>query len=353
MTKRGGWWFAAPVLLLCAAPATGCGDDDSGEPDDGGNDAADVEAESGADADADVGSDADADADADAGADADADTDADDDGGDDAGCEPPPAPPVVPLRGQVRVTARDLGTSSSIDGSAVFATPAALVWHEEVMREGDCRLLHYDSTGCTEPCWDGVCRGGVCEPFPTYQGAGTVTLTGLGSGTLTLADYGAGTYYGYLPDTSLVAGAAVGVQATGGEFPAFSIDGVQPALLEATLTTADELDLVNGVDNVVRWTAADYCGSRIRLQLKTPTAAHGLPPVWMIECDVPDTGSLTIPRALVEAFPETERREICVLIDCPPSVMTRYTRAVGGAAGAEAELVVESNLTFYLVHPAP
>ncbi|NMC69453.1 MAG: hypothetical protein GYA57_05205 [Myxococcales bacterium] len=337
-------WIATLALLLAVA-AGGCGDDDATAADDGG-DAGEAETESGADGD--VAPDGDAGEDADVGGD-----DGGDAGEDDGGCPPPPAPPVVPLRGQVRVTARDSPAMPAIDASAQFASPAALVWHEEVMREGACRLLHYDASGCTEGCWDGVCRDGVCEPFPTYQTAGTVTLTGIGPGTVTLEDYGYGTYYGFVSGVELVAGAAVEVRATGGEFPAFSIAGVQPPPVEMSLTTVDELHLANGRDNVVTWTPADPCGSRVRLQLKTPTAAHGLPPVWMIECDAPDTGSLTIPRAIVEAFPETERREICVMVDCPPSVLARYTRVAGGAAGAEVELVVESTRTFYLVHPAP
>ncbi|MBN1771307.1 MAG: hypothetical protein JXB32_08610 [Deltaproteobacteria bacterium] len=350
-----GLWkrMLLPVAISVLVLPAGCSDDDSSATDDGGGDVADVEAESGADGDAEA--DGDPDEGADTGADADGDTDADaeDDGDADAGCEPPPAPPLVPPRGQVRLTAQGEGPGVRVDGTAQFADPAALVWHTEVRREGDCRLLHYGASSCTEPCWDGVCRGGVCEPFPDYQTAGTVTLTGLGAGPATLEDMGYGVYYVWLPGFTVVGGAAVGVQATGGEFPAFSIDGRQPSPLEATFTTVDELHLANGVDTVVTWTPADFCGSRIRLQLKTTTVSHGLPPTWMIECDVPDTGTLTIPRALVEAFPATYRWEVCAGVDCPMSVLARYTRATGGAAGAEAELVVESVRMFYILHPAP
>ena len=280
------------------------------------------------------GGDGDGDSDADADADSDADADGD--------CDPPDAPPDAPARGSVRVSFPTTGDGSAL---AQFSSDDVPPFHQETMREGDCRLLEYHGEQC-QNCWE-LCVQGECRPFPQYVGAGTLTVTGLGS-DVRIQDAG-GYYYAVLAGRALDPGATAGVSASGGAYPAFEIATTQPSPIEADVPN-DEITLEDGTDEEVHWTAVDPCAARVRLTLKSRTAAHGLPPVAMIECDVPDTGSLTIPHAIIEAFPETSHEEICVLVDCPASSLTRYTRATTPAGDSNAELVVESLRTLYVIH---
>lgn len=158
-----------------------------------------------------------------------------------------------------------------------------------------------------------------------------------------------GYYYASLEGRSLDPGAEVRLEATGGEFPAFDLASRQPAVIDAEIE--DELLIEDGSDAVVECTPVDPCLARVRLTLRSTTARHGIPPSSIIECDVVDAGSLTIPQALIEAFPEAANQEICVLIDCPASSLTHYTRAAAAAGDTQAELVVESVRSFAVVHP--
>lgn len=60
-----------------------------------------------------------------------------------------------------------------------------------------------------------------------------------------------------------------------------------------------------------------------------------------------------IPRAMVEAFPATEHWEGCAGGDCPPSSALRYQRGTAPAGEGEVELLVGSEVLFYVVRPAP
>jgi hypothetical protein len=82
---------------------------------------------------------------------------------------------------------------------------------------------------------------------------------------------------------------------------------------------------------------------------------HGLPPNAVIECEGSDTGSVTIPARLIEAFPalvtaDTCSGIACVSIDCPPSTLARYRSGSAAAGSEQVELRIQSEVKFYLVH---
>ena len=146
-------------------------------------------------------------------------------------------------------------------------------------------------------------------------------------------------------------GDTITATAPGDVFPSFGLtaSGVAPIALELDGTGADELRLVDGDDVTLSWGAADP-DTRVRLWLPSPNNGHGLPSNFVIECEGPDTGSLVIPQAIVEAFPANPRAEICVGHDCPLSWFMRYSADTQTTTAGDIRLEVASSASFFLVH---
>ena len=62
---------------------------------------------------------------------------------------------------------------------------------------------------------------------------------------------------------------------------------------------------------------------------------------------------MTIPRAMIEAFPETYHWDACAGSDCPMSSALRYRSGAVEVGGGTLSLLVGSEVRFYVVHPAP
>jgi len=292
-----------------------------------------------------------ADAGADASADAAVPTDA---AASDAGADASTAP----LAGELQLVEAASPWSAGGQLLGVLSAGGFPVWQEETAREGDCRLLEQIPHFCEQYC-EGVCVAeNVCEPWPTYASAGALTVTGAKSGiSLTPGDYGfmgANVYYWSSdvanlfddgdPITATFAGAAV---------PGFSVSASGVAPLIVTSLVNDELALPNGQDVGVAWEAG-AADARVRLTLNANSSGgHGSPYEAIIECDTADTGSVTIPRALVEAFPETYRWDVCAGKDCPLSTAVRYRRGSTDIAGGRFELRVGSSVSFWIIHALP
>jgi hypothetical protein len=267
---------------------------------------------------------------------------------------------ITPLAGELQLVEVVDPWSPSSRLHGVLAPGGFPVWQEETARQGDCRLLAFIPHFCEEWC-DGVCVAeNVCEPWPTYASAGALTVTGAkASLAITPGDYGfmgANVYYWYGdtadlfddgdPITATFAGAGAAV-------PGFAVTSAGVAPLALTSLSNDELALPNGQDVVVTWEAG-AADTRVRLTLNANSAGgHGSPYEAIIECDTADDGSVTIPRALVEAFPETYRWEMCAGKDCPMSTAVRYRRGSTDIAGGRVELRVGASVSFWILHDLP
>lgn len=225
-----------------------------------------------------------------------------------------------------------------------------LHWHREIMTEGSCRLLEYVPAFCTSCA--GVCVDTeVCQPYPSFGSVGTLTVTGLSVPVTLEPDY----WLWYLHHEALPAdlyapGAAITATATGAGIPAFEVTTAGVPAIDSSDVVDDQITLVNDADAVFTWTPADP-GSRVRLSLNANNAGHGQPFEAILRCDVPDeTGRITVPVALIQAFPATYRWETCDGSDCPPSSLLRYRRASAPVPGGEVELVVGSDRVFWVVH---
>lgn len=275
----------------------------------------------------------------------------------DADPSAPDAGPDQPIfgssAGNITLTESRFSTNNNTYADIRVAfEPSRTTFHREDMRAGSCRLLRYEATFCNPQCnFDQLCSESGCVSFPTFQSAGTVTVSGLRQATT--ISWNGGYYYQdqSLPGDFFEDSATITASAPGADFPAFSVTAGGVQQVSATLSGSmnDELRLVDGSDLTLTWSGSEP-GARVRLTLLSPNDAHGLPSNHIIECDAPDTGSLTIPRALVEAFPAQQRLEICVAHDCPPSHLLRYRRGTASTASGEVELLVGSKQLFFLVH---
>lgn len=277
------------------------------------------------------------------------------DGGADA--SPLPDAGADPLfddpRGVVTIAELSLAGSTYGVATAELASAPAGAVYTTIMEAGACRLRAYEAGFCDPPCLDGLCTSDdECVPWATRQSGGTIAVTGAKVALSLVPDA-----YGYyqatpwdLPGDLFDDGAPIAVSAPGAAFPAFDLQAGGTAAIDPQLAgeLGDELQLADGADNAVTWSAAAP-GARVRLIVRSPTVAHGLPSTRLIECDAPDAGSIEIPQAIVEAFPAMPRSEICVGRDCPMSTILRYTRA----ADTDVVLRVGSRVDFFVSHGQP
>ncbi|MBL4634840.1 MAG: hypothetical protein JKY56_13290 [Kofleriaceae bacterium] len=77
-------------------------------------------------------------------------------------------------------------------------------------------------------------------------------------------------------------------------------------------------------------------GSRIRLELRSDNAAHGVIAPALLQCDLPDRGFVTVPRSLLTEF---FGAEYWGCENCMPSVITRYYRTVIAVDNTDLELM--------------
>jgi len=159
--------------------------------------------------------------------------------------------------------------------------------------EGPCVLLERPNPFCETPCPnDQQCAGeNQCVPFPVPQDLGTVTIAGLvvpvslepdGQKNYTKADF---------EGTPFTPGANLELTAEGGGLAGFSLQGEGVALLELPAKT---WPFHAGDPTTIQWTPGTGVGT-IRLNLNVDQ--HGVTPVTLV-CDVPDTGSYTVPGTL-------------------------------------------------------
>jgi hypothetical protein len=179
--------------------------------------------------------------------------------------------------------------------------PANVVW-TVTKTEGGCRLSVPSAPFCEVSCGADVCvADDKCQAYPAGHSVGAVTLKGIkladGGSDLALKEIAkayqppAGTMLAYPP---FAAGDDVTLHATGGDYAAFDLasKGVDPL----SLTSTDyELDVGKALQ--LTWDApADPKGAQIFV--KVDISHHG-GAKGKIECEVDDTGSLSISAAMI------------------------------------------------------
>ena len=270
-----------------------------------------------------------------------------------ADAAPRPDSSTAPVLGSVRLAETAMagpGGWQGVRATASLTTDGLPDWHTDVASEGACRLRRHQLGNCTG-C-EGLCLApDECRPYPTFLDGGELAFTGV-RGSVDLDYYeGAGYFLASQPPADVFdAGATVGVSAPGADFAAFTVEtpGVAPLVANLPVDAYGILALPEASDATFTWTAGSG-DDRVRLTLSSQTQGHGLPATAMIVCEGPDSGSLTVPGALLAQFPATRTAAICVGVDCPASVLGRVSR--GTSADGSVELLVESATEFWIDHP--
>lgn len=224
---------------------------------------------------------------------------------------PPGDPNVLVGAFQVLMTAAAEATdvSPAVTAQTSFVgrvqdgpTPELVQW-TQTAAEGPCRLLIPSVPFCGTPCGGSAAcvADDVCQPYPTSQDVGTLTVTGIGTGageaTFTVEAVASNYQRTGLPFPAFAEGDALRVETSGGAYAPFSLDahGIAPLAL-----TNAPMRLVTGEPATLTWTAAaDPAQSvvLVRLDISHHGGSNG-----KIECEAPDSGSLTLPGALVDAL---------------------------------------------------
>lgn len=227
-------------------------------------------------------------------------------------------------------------------------------FHRQTMAIGACTMREYIPSSCDPVCVDALCVDtNVCEPWGTFVEAGRMTITGLT--VPQVIDPAGGGYYppGQLPENLFADDATVAVQLAGDAIPALTVTAGGVPEIDPMIVS--KITLSNGVDHSIRWNPVPGGDHQVRVTINSNNAGHGAPYFAIIECNAADSaGEVTIPAAMIDAFPEAMASNICAGRDCPPSTIRRYRRGVAPVgADQEVELMVSSQFSFGVDHEVP
>jgi hypothetical protein len=198
--------------------------------------------------------------------------------------------------------------------------------------QGGCQLLVPKTPFCSPSCGaTGVCTAeNKCTLYPKAQDLGDVHLTGLGPTEVVMPSMAPG--YNYQPDVTLPnpscsEGAAVGVKTKD-----FTIEG--KCIAPFNLTT-DPVPVHSGQGISLAWTPPGVAGiSRAFIHLDI---AHHGGKKGEINCDVPDTGSFTVPEPLVTKL-------VSLGLAGFPTIVVGRKSSAAAATQSEVRLMVSSSI---------
>ena len=195
---------------------------------------------------------------------------------------------------------------------------------QELGAQSGCRLLQGKNLFCDPACGSSeTCgEGGACEPTPLGQNVGDVVVSGArtasGANEIPLEPTTSNFYTtrATLAEPPFALGAEVKVSASGSAFvPAFTLRGEGIAALDVP---DDAISVEAGTPLALRWNTPEVETSA-HVEIKVQFNLHGSTTAAYIACDVADSGSFSVPAALID---ELLGRE---LSGFPTVVLTRRT----------------------------
>jgi hypothetical protein len=191
------------------------------------------------------------------------------------------------------------------------AVNEAIVW-DLAQSLDDCDLLTPRAPFCDPQCdVSSTCvEDGMCLPNPTAHSVGTVTFTGLGSeagGPIVVSPTaGSNTY---MPSGAVTVlyppaaeGAAIQVSTEGGDYAPFTVTGtgIAPLTMLNQLNADQKVDMSPDQDLALQW-APPGAASDARIEIEIDISHHG-GARGLVRCFVDDTGSFSVPQALVSGL---------------------------------------------------
>jgi hypothetical protein len=229
---------------------------------------------------------------------------------------------------------------SKISGTVADGPSPALILWNPTMQEGDCRLLTPQFPFCSVSCGGAAAcvADEVCLAYPNLYDIGIVTVTGVhpseGVPDVTM-EPASGAYQTLdpLPFPPFQENEEIVLEAAGGDIPGFTITsrGIAPLVMSGdtpALARDQALDL--------EWTAPGIAGAST-IHVKLDISHHG-GFRGKIECDVVDTGSLSIPASLINPLLDLG------VAGFPSVVVTRHAVGSTTIAAGRVELEVLSSL---------
>lgn len=175
-------------------------------------------------------------------------------------------------------------------------TPSQI--EDTIVTDGACAIVKAPTLSCAPACAVGMtCNAaGTCVPTPVAQDVGTVTIAGL-KAAVSMAPRAPTYFYNYTgtlphPGFDPEAGLRVDVPSAGGTAVSLLGWGIDPLA-----GVPDEITLERGQPLALTWTAPAHTGPA-RFEISLNINGHGLVGEHL-ECVVDDTGSFTIPEALI------------------------------------------------------
>jgi hypothetical protein len=188
---------------------------------------------------------------------------------------------------------------TAIDGSVQNSVDPGLV-PEVALSDGDCRLLKRRTFFCDPSCQSGeTCTPEeTCIDMPLGQDVGIAVFQGLVK-TVVVEPIQPGNTYFYtkLNHPGFVSGNVINLTTTGGYIDALELFGVgvEPLSPPENLWVLEE-----GTPLTIEW-AAPPEGVRSTMRVSINIDQHGATPETLV-CDLPDTGSATIPSSVIDEF---------------------------------------------------
>lgn len=208
-------------------------------------------------------------------------------------------------------------------------TPSADAWKVESEMNG-CKLSVPEQVLCQPACGSsGACvAGNMCMPYPKPVTAGTVTLNGIGSSPIAM-DPVANNYQpkgsASVPYPPCSEGDAVSIAGTGFEVQAKCI---------APLTFEGDYTLQKGQPLQLKWGVPGQ-SQLAKIGVKLDISHHG-GSTGKIECEVADSGALTIAAAQIDRLVELGAAGF------PTVTLTRQVIAAGSGKANDVTLTLAS-----------
>lgn len=175
---------------------------------------------------------------------------------------------------------------------------------DEVSKTGECRFLRPRRLFCDPECASGQnCNTDKkCIPHPADKNVGALTITGLKTSPITVMPNSSNYYNapGTLPHPGFDDSSMVVLQAAGGVYQPFTL---RASGFPAIAVTSTNIVVDRNKPVMVAWTAPAKAGTaRVLLELRLDN--HGATRANVL-CDVADSGTYTIPAAVVNQLLDT------------------------------------------------
>ena len=225
-------------------------------------------------------------------------------GKDDSAAPVPLDPATVPIAGscpmetdQGGITFAAEADGSSIDGAvADGVVPTAVL--EELITDGDCRVLRRGNPYCDPGCDPGTTCDfdGTCVAYPANQDLGTVSVTGLVQPVSMDAVFPGNTYYDTtLPTTACTPGDVLTLSMPGGTYGPAEMHGICPEPYDMT----DVTWVVDpSADLTITWPAPTTSVVRTEVAVSISIDQHGVTPS-VVQCSFEDDGEGTVSAAIL------------------------------------------------------